>query len=432
MNDATVIRVDHVSKKFSKSLKRSMLFGISDIGRNLCGLRSKSGELRESEFWAVDDVSFELKKGEAVGLIGPNGSGKSTILKMLNGIFWPDKGKITVRGRVGALIEVGAGFHPMLTGRENIYVNAAILGMAKCEVEKNISKIIEFADIGDFIDAPVRSYSSGMYVKLGFAVAAHCEPDLLLVDEALAVGDSAFRHKCFEKMNRIKTEKQASIIYVSHDILTVERFCDRGIFLNNGKISTEGEIHEVISDYQFFANEMIKRQQGGEFPAGVPYCTKEIEIADVKFLNREGYEQGVFEYDQTLRVRISYKAKAVVLGPRVEIQIRGSDGKLVSTFGPHFEDLEISRINKGNGIIECRIERIPLLSNRYSVDIGLYDKTRTILIDWWSGNTNPTLSFCVLPNRISQMMGQYTPVCHSMNTWTVNGCQLDANCEEHL
>ena len=130
MNDDTIIKVDHVSKKFCKSLKRSMLYGVCDIGRNLCGLSSKSGELRESEFWAVDDVSFELKKGEAMGLVGPNGSGKSTILKMLNGIFWPDKGKITVRGRVGALIEVGAGFHPMLTGRENIYVNAAIMGMS--------------------------------------------------------------------------------------------------------------------------------------------------------------------------------------------------------------------------------------------------------------------------------------------------------------
>jgi len=183
------ITVDHVSKKYCKSLKRSMLYGVTDIGRNTLGLSSHSGNLRKSEFWAVDDVSFEVKKGETLGIIGPNGSGKTTLLKMLNGIFWPDKGKITVKGRVGALIEVGAGFHPLLTGRENIYINAAILGMTKEEVDEKFDDIVEFADIGDFLDTPVKFYSRGMYVRLGFAVAVHCEPDILLVDEVLAVGD---------------------------------------------------------------------------------------------------------------------------------------------------------------------------------------------------------------------------------------------------
>jgi lipopolysaccharide transport system ATP-binding protein len=184
MNDEVAIKVDHISKKYCKSLKRSMLYGVTDIGRNTLGLSSHSEKLRRSEFWAVDDVSFEVKKGETLGLIGPNGSGKTTLLKMLNGIFWPDKGKITINGRVGALIEVGAGFHPMLTGRENVYINAAILGMTK-KVDEKFDAIIEFADIGDFIDAPVKFYSSGMFVRLGFAVAVHYEPDILLVDEGL-------------------------------------------------------------------------------------------------------------------------------------------------------------------------------------------------------------------------------------------------------
>jgi len=185
MDDEIAIKVDHVSKKYCKSLKRAMVYGVTDIGRNTLGLSSHSENLRKHEFWAVDDISFEVRKGETLGIIGSNGSGKTTLLKMLNGIFWPDKGKITINGRVGALIEVGAGFHPLLTGRENVYINAAILGMTKEEVDEKFDSIIEFADIGDFLDTPVKFYSSGMYVRLGFAVAVHCEPDILLVDEVL-------------------------------------------------------------------------------------------------------------------------------------------------------------------------------------------------------------------------------------------------------
>src|SRR4030042_3217494 len=181
------IKVEHVSKKYCKSLKRSMLYGVQDIGRNMVGLSSRSDRLRKNEFWAVDDISFEVKRGETLGIIGPNGAGKTTLLKMLNGIFWPDKGKITMKGEFGALIEIGAGFHPLLTGRENIYINAAILGMKKKYVDEKFEDIIKFADIGDFIDTPVKFYSSGMFVRLGFAVAVHCEPDILLVDEVLAV-----------------------------------------------------------------------------------------------------------------------------------------------------------------------------------------------------------------------------------------------------
>ena len=186
-NDVTV-RADHVSKKYCKSLRTSMRYGIEDIGRNLLGLRSRSERLRPGEFWALEDVSFEVRRGEAVGIIGPNGSGKTTLLKLLNGIFWPDRGKITVRGRVSVLIELGAGFHSSLTGRENIYINAAILGMTKQETDDRFDAIVDFADIGDFIDTPVKYYSSGMFVRLGFAVAVHCDPDLLLIDEVLAVG----------------------------------------------------------------------------------------------------------------------------------------------------------------------------------------------------------------------------------------------------
>jgi len=247
MYDDIAIKVEHVSKKYCKNLRRSMLYGIKDIGRNTVGMSSHSDRLRRDEFWAVDDVSFKVKKGETLGIIGPNGSGKTTLLKMLNGIFWPDKGKITVRGKVGALIEVGAGFHPLLTGRENVYVNAAILGMTKEEVDEKFDDIIEFADIGNFLDTPVKFYSSGMFVRLGFAVAVHCEPDILLVDEVLAVGDIDFQNKCLSKLSEI--QKNTANIIISHNMNTIRLMCDRCLFLSKGKQVKVGNVSEVLNIY---------------------------------------------------------------------------------------------------------------------------------------------------------------------------------------
>jgi lipopolysaccharide transport system ATP-binding protein len=234
VNEDVDIKVEHVSKKYCKSLRRSMSYGLRDISRNTLGLSSRPGKLRGDEFWAVDDVSFDVMRGETLGLIGPNGSGKTTMLKMLNGIFWPDKGKITVNGRVGALIAVGAGFHPALTGKENVYVNAAILGMTKKEATERFDDIIEFAGIGDFIDTAVKYYSSGMFVRLGFATAIHCEPDILLVDEVLAVGDSGFRTKCFNKIGELRECGMTTII-VSHSMQLISTYTDRALLLKDGK-----------------------------------------------------------------------------------------------------------------------------------------------------------------------------------------------------
>ena len=191
-----------------------MMYGVADISKNLLGLSSDPGRLRASEFWAVDDVSFEIKRGQCVGLIGLNGSGKTTLLKLMSGIFWPDKGTVSVRGRVGALIAVGAGFHPLLTGRENIMVNGAILGMTKRDVLKQFDAIIDFADIGDFLDTPVKYYSSGMFVRLGFAIAVFANPDILLIDEVLAVGDRNFQIKCYQKIHELKKRDDVTIVLV--------------------------------------------------------------------------------------------------------------------------------------------------------------------------------------------------------------------------
>ena len=209
---------------------RSTLFPYTTLFRSL---KQQTERLRDGEFWAVDGVSFELKRGETLGIIGPNGSGKSTMLKMINGIFMPDKGRIEINGSVGALIEVGAGFHPMLTGRENVYINGAVLGMKKKEIDRKFDEIIDFSEIEEFIDTPVKHYSSGMLVRLGFAIVAQIEPDVMLIDEVLAVGDVGFQLKCFNAIEKII--RNAAVIFVSHQMPAVARICSDIIFLDKGR-----------------------------------------------------------------------------------------------------------------------------------------------------------------------------------------------------
>ena len=224
-----------------------MIYGICDIARNMAGLKS-SHILRKEEFWAVDDISLEIKEGETLGIVGPNGAGKTTLLKLLNGIYWPDRGKIVVRGKVGALIELGAGFHPMLTGRENIYVNSAVLGMTKKEVDKKFDSIVDFSEIGDFLDAPVKHYSSGMYVRLGFSIAIHCEPDILLIDEVLAVGDEGFQKKCFNKLGEVK-KNGTTILLVSHNMHNMSTFAEKIVLVNRGTAQYYDKVADGIKEY---------------------------------------------------------------------------------------------------------------------------------------------------------------------------------------
>src|SRR5687768_3812493 len=250
MAEIPVVEVEQVSKKFCRRLRYSLWYGLTDLAAELTARNGKDDlQLRQAEFLAVDDVSFELRPGECIGLIGHNGAGKSTLLKMLNGLVRPDRGRITMRGRVGALIELGAGFSPVLTGRENIYINGAVLGFSKKEIDAKFDEIVDFAELGDAIDAPVQTYSSGMYVRLGFAVAAQLNPDILLVDEILAVGDVAFRMKC---MNRIWNllKSGVGVILVSHNMYHIQAIATRAILMENGKIVCEGEPALVVGEYE--------------------------------------------------------------------------------------------------------------------------------------------------------------------------------------
>jgi lipopolysaccharide transport system ATP-binding protein len=255
MNEEILVSAQNVSKKFCRSLKRSLWYGVKDVGSALNPFASAATNaaapevrLRQDEFFAVRDVSFELKRGECIGLIGHNGAGKSTLLKILNGLIPPDGGRITIRGRVAALIELNAGFNPILTGRENIYTEAALLGFSREETDAKFDAIVDFAEIGDFLDTPVQNYSSGMRVRLGFAVAAQMEPDVLIIDEVLAVGDVAFRFKCLNRIGELM--RSAAVIFVSHTMPQIYRLCDEVIVLDHGKTTYQGKnIAEGVGAY---------------------------------------------------------------------------------------------------------------------------------------------------------------------------------------
>ncbi|WP_308992667.1 ABC transporter ATP-binding protein [Mariniflexile litorale] len=245
-NNEVLIRVEGLSKKFCKDLKTSLWYGIKDLVSNIQGNKNDR-LLRDKEFWAVKDINFELRRGECLGLIGHNGAGKSTLLKILNGLINPDAGKVTIKGRVGALIELGAGFNPILSGRENIYNNGAVLGFTKKEIDAKVEEIIDFAEIREFIDMPVQNYSSGMKVRLGFAVAAQMEPDVLIIDEVLAVGDVGFRAKCYERISELM--KSCCIILVTHSMPQVSKICTKSILMHKGQIKAQGNNGDVIEAY---------------------------------------------------------------------------------------------------------------------------------------------------------------------------------------
>ena len=244
-----VLSLQGVSKKFCKNLTRSMAYGVIDILRVMLNRRPPSSDLRPYEFWAVDDVTLDVERGGIVGLMGPNGCGKTTLLRMISGILPPDRGRIVVRGRLASLISLGAGFHPHMTGRENIFINGSLLGMTRQEIESRSPDIIEFAELDDFIDSPVATYSSGMRVRLGFAIAVKTNPDIFVIDEALAVGDHQFKVKCLKELERIS--ETTTVLIASHSVHRIMRLCTRMTVMSRGRIVLRtADIQEGIEFYE--------------------------------------------------------------------------------------------------------------------------------------------------------------------------------------
>jgi len=331
MDEEPLVKLEHVSKKFCRSLKRSLWYGVKDVARELAARNGMTQlQLRPSEFLAVDDVSFELKRGECLGLIGPNGAGKSTLLKMLNGLIRPDIGRITMRGRVGALIELGTGFSPILTGRENIYVNGAVLGFSKKEIDARFDEIVDFAGLGEFIDAPVQTYSSGMHVRLGFAIAAQLNPDILLVDEILAVGDMAFRMKC---MNRIWSLMKSGlgVILVSHNMYHLQAFSTRAILMEKGSIQAEGKPVLVVGKYESRVAASAIRLSEPEMAGPVIFKEIRLSLADQDV--QAGKELPVLETYEPFGITVRYELRAQVSqGIQLGLIIKNSEGNRVSGF----------------------------------------------------------------------------------------------------
>lgn len=356
----TLIKVENVSKKFCRDLKRSLWYGVRDIVGDLVGsTKNESAVLRKQEFWALREVSLHLGRGECMGLIGHNGAGKSTLLKMLNGLIKPDGGRIEISGRVGSLIELTAGFNPILTGRENVYVNGAVLGLSKREIDRKFDEIVEFAEIRDFIDAPVKNYSSGMKVRLGFAVAIQMDPDVLLIDEVLAVGDVGFRMKCLDAIGRMLPK--VAVVFVSHIMPQVARICNKVLLLESGKVAYYGDdVSKGIEEYF------------GMFDTGMSTIAGNGKV-NVLELTMEGtsFSDGVHvvKYGSMVRFRLALDVSESVTTYWVNYSFVDKDTKPVANFFSLLSGDLFS--SKGRVLVESVIDNLILGQGIYQVSVAI-------------------------------------------------------------
>jgi ABC-2 type transport system ATP-binding protein len=372
-----VVEFDHVYKKFAMGEQHTTLRDLigASVGKLFGrGKQADPARLKQQEFWAVKDLSFSLKKGESMGIIGPNGSGKSTTLKLLSGILRPDRGTYGVKGRLSALIEVGAGFHPDLTGRENVYLNGSILGMTRKEVNAKFADIVDFAGVGDFIDTPVKRYSSGMAVRLGFAVAAFIEPDVLLVDEVLAVGDTEFRNRCHNRMTQM-LNKGVTMILVSHNLAEVRNLCDRTLMMWKGEKLVEGPTQKVVEEYHQRVVEMIKIDQAKDAARDdAPKPVAEVEVTSVQFLDKTGLPTDTIMTGDPMTVRVNYHATRRVERPHVAVDLEwAAEDTLAATCDTQRDGTTLEPIEPGKGFIDCKWGPVLIEPNVYSVNVRILD-----------------------------------------------------------
>jgi lipopolysaccharide transport system ATP-binding protein len=326
-------------------------------------LRSRrEAKLRQVDFWALRHVDLSINQGEVVGIIGRNGAGKSTLLKLLSRITVPTEGRFRINGRAASLLEVGTGFHQELSGRENIFLNGAILGMTRVEIARKFDQIVEFSDIEDFLDTPVKRYSSGMYVRLAFAVAAHLEPEILIVDEVLAVGDAAFQAKCLGKMGEVAQDGR-TVIFVSHNMEAIRSLCQRAILLDEGRVRADGEVENVVADYFARLSSSSARQLTG---------ANGLVIEKVTLKNGEGQETRQLCPGEDLIVEISYNSPCRIELPYFLVIVEGIHGKCFTA--SMLLDGMRPEVLEGAGQLSCRFKGIPLLPQRYSISLSIREK----------------------------------------------------------
>ena len=376
MTDSFAVEISGVSKRFMRHADR----------RNTLKERIVRGRSRNTQdFWAVRNIDLQIPKGSVYGLIGHNGSGKSTLLKLITGIYRPTEGRIATEGRVAALIELGAGFHPDMTGRENIRLNGSILGLSKTEISDAMETIIDFSGLREFIDDPVKHYSSGMYVRLGFSVAVHMKPEVLLVDEVLAVGDEEFQRKCFDHLYTLRREGR-TIVVVSHGLGQLEGLCDEVAWLDHGKVQEVGPATEIIGSYLQRVNaeeassraDIAASRDDTTMRAGngtVRSMNARLVAVDHKPINHA-------ETGTTCGIEIDLRCHETVLGPNVRVAFQHETGPLVTMMSNHRHGYDFGYL-EGERTVTAFLTDNPLLPGRYRVHIDVFDHTGSVLIDNW-------------------------------------------------
>ena len=345
------IVADRVSQRFRVSAQPH---------RTLKDLVIARGKVEMTEVWALRDVSLQAETGEALGLVGRNGSGKTTLLRLLSGIFRPTSGRVAVGGRVGSLLELGAGFHPDFSGRENVYLNGSIHGLPRTRIRELMDEIVAFAELERFIDLPVRTYSSGMYMRLGFSVAAHIEADVLLLDEVFAVGDEDFQRKCFAKIAEFK-RRGGTIVFVSHDARAVERLCDRAVLLRQGEVAFDGTTREAIARYRRL---LAEERSPDELAAGLrEWGSGEARIVSARLLDLDGDERKQFASGEPLVIELVVASDASVAPPLVSLELRDDDGVVLAGLSQSTNALGWR--SGGERTLRFEVDRLPLADGRF-------------------------------------------------------------------
>lgn len=368
----TLLIAENVSKKFCLRLKRSLWYAVKDLGSEIVGCKnSHKKSLRKDEFWAVRNASFRLKRGDTIALIGPNGAGKTTLLRMLSGLIKPDTGCIEVRGRMQALIALGAGFNPILTGRENIYINASVLGISKTEVDRKFKDIVDFSEIGEFIDTPVQNYSSGMRVRLGFSVAVHVNPDILLVDEILAVGDWGFQRKCFNKIGELR-QNGTAIILVSHNMQVVSTFSEKVLLLTNQKHTFFENVGEGIKAY----NKLFSEKGDSDI-------TKICNGTDKITFNKIDIKQQEFYPGDSFIICMHYESLVEYSEVQIDTKIMCSNEPEIYFQATNKAYNKKINLQKGKHVIKIKVENIPINNSDAIISISIWAKKRAEALFWW-------------------------------------------------
>lgn len=396
------IKAEALSKKFGLTLRQSMKYGLRDATRRLVGKAAESNILREGEFWAVKDVSFELCEGEALGIMGVNGCGKTTLLRILNGVYSPDIGRARLRGRVGAMIAAGAGFAPMLSGRENIYVNGTLLGLTTQEIDNLMDEIVAFSELDQFIDLPVKNYSSGMYVRLGFAIAALSRPDVLLMDEVLAVGDLNFQKKCYDHILELK-RNGTSIILVSHAPGAIWAVCDRGLFMHKGEVKVDGSTEDIIrayedqnarssvrSDQQFrHAVDEHASASSDNLPAEYGHSrggTGDVEIRSVRVLSVfDESPISELEFGKPFILEYEYRVTNTLFRPIFRSSIDAVHYRFIVSIDSHEQGFDWESIEPGNYVLRQVVKSQSLRPGAYRINTSIVPRVGGVHIAYWLG-----------------------------------------------